>query len=148
MFLPFFLLPVLAASFTIDFPFQNNFMVRVKNIDLKRINDRHLEDLRYLFKTTPVLVFENQKITPQEQYDFCALLDLHHTNEILHPFYETAIPDKQQIALRGKGRADMFGVNDVPIRNSPVFKFTPVWHQDLVGTKNVLPPIVSSMYML
>ena len=148
MLLFFILVPLLVNSFTIDFPFQNNFMVRIKNIDLRNIGDKTLKDLRYLFKTTPVLVFENQKITPQEQYDFCALMDNHHTNQIVHPFYETAIPDKQQIALRGKGRADMFGLNDVPIRNSPVFKFTPVWHQDLVGTKGVLPPLVSSMYML
>ena len=28
------------------------------------------------------------------------------------------------------------------------FKYTEVWHQDLVGVKDVLPPIVSSMYMI
>ncbi len=148
MLLLFSLIPLLATSFTIDFPYRTNFMVKIKDIDLRKINERTIDDLRYLFKTTPVLVFENQRITPKQQYDFCALFDSQHTDQILHPFYETAIPDKQQIALRGKGRADMFGLNDVPIRNSPVFKFTPVWHQDLVGTKGVLPPVVSSMYML
>ena len=101
MLLFFIFLPLVVNSFTIDFPFQNNFMVRIKNIDLRHIGDKTLEDLRYLFKTTPVLVFENQKITPQQQYDFCGLMDIHHTNQIVHPFYETAIPDKQQIALRG-----------------------------------------------
>lgn len=140
--------PVLAAAFTIDFPYKTNFMVRIKDIDLQKINDQTKEELIYLFKTTPVLVFENQKITPQQQYEICTMFDPQHTDEIMHPFYETAIPDKKQIALRGKGKANLFGLNDVPIRNSQVFKFTPVWHQDLVGTKGVFPPVVSSMYML
>ena len=144
----FVIFPLFVNSFTIDFPFNNNFMVKVKNIDVKKINQNTIDELRYLFKTTPVLVFENQKISPEEQFDFCSKFDPEHTNEILHPFYETAIPGKQQIALRGKGVADMFGLKEVPIRNSQVFKYTPVWHQDLVGTKDVLPPIVSSMYMI
>ena len=148
MLLLFVIFPWLVNSFTIDFPFNNNFMVKVKNIDVKKINQNTIDELRYLFKTTPVLVFENQKISPEEQFDFCSKFDPEHTNEILHPFYETAIPGKQQIALRGKGVADMFGLKEVPIRNSQVFKYTPVWHQDLVGTKDVLPPIVSSMYMI
>lgn len=135
-------------GFTIEFPFGANFMTRIKNIDLTRITEQTKADLQYLFKTTPVLVFENQKITPEEQFFVCSLFDSNYTTQVLHPFSETAVPNTEQIAIRGKGVANHFGVENVPIRNTRSFRYTPVWHQDLVGSKDVLPPIVSSMYML
>ena len=136
------------VGFTIEFPYGTNFMTRIKNIDLTRITEQTKVDLQYLFKTTPVLVFENQKITPEEQFFICSLFDSNYTTQVLHPFSETAVPNTEQIAIRGKGTANHFGVNNVPIRNTRSFKYTPVWHQDLVGSKDVLPPVVSSMYML
>ena len=136
------------VGFTIEFPYKTNFMARVKNIVLTNINEYAIEDLQYLFKTTPVLVFENQKITPQDQFFICSLFDSNYTSEIMHPFFETAIPDAKQVAIRGKGIANHYGLKHVPIRNSKPFRYTPLWHQDLVGTKNALPPVVSSMYMV
>tara|TARA_B100000424_G_C22945412_1_gene503204 strand:- start:6932 stop:7846 length:915 start_codon:yes stop_codon:yes gene_type:complete len=123
-------------------------MVRIKNIDLMNINEKTKEDIQYLFKTTPVLVFENQKITPEDQFFICTMFDSNYTTKIMHPFKETAIPDIKQVALRGKGTANLFNLKHVPIRNSRAFQYTPLWHQDLVGTKDVLPPVVSSMYMI
>tara|TARA_A100001015_G_scaffold293144_1_gene369365 strand:- start:790 stop:1701 length:912 start_codon:yes stop_codon:yes gene_type:complete len=123
-------------------------MARVKNIDLMNINERTKEDLQYLFKTTPVLIFENQKITPEDQFFICTMFDSNYTNQILHPFSETAIPTMKQVALRGKGTANLYDLKHIPIRNSRTFQYTPLWHQDLVGTKDVLPPVVSSMYMI
>ena len=43
---------------------------------------------------------------------------------------------------------DTFGVKNKDIVNGQTFKYNPVWHQDLVGLKNKLPTLVSSMYML
>jgi alpha-ketoglutarate-dependent taurine dioxygenase len=53
------------------------------------------------------------------------------------------------LALRGNGFIkDTFGVTDKVIKTPLMFKYNKVWHQDLVGTKNKLPTVVSSMYML
>ena len=51
MLLYFAVLPLLVGSFTIDLPYQTNFMVKIKGIDLRKINDRTIDDLKYLFKT-------------------------------------------------------------------------------------------------
>lgn len=134
--------------FTIEFPFQTNFMARVKNVNLNNINKQDIEDLQFLFKTTPVLVFENQELIPEEQFYICSMFDEHHNTNKCHPFHDTQIHSVPQIALRGKGIANKFGVKSVPIYNGKQFLFTPLWHQDLVGVKDVNPSVVSSMYML
>ena len=59
----------------------------------------------------------------------------HNTNKC-HPFHDTQIHSVPQIALRGKGIANKFGVKSVPIYNGKQFLFTPLWHQDLVGVKD------------
>ena len=138
---------VYVNGFTIDFPYGTKFMARVKNINLNKINDETKSDLQYLFKTTPVLVFEKQNLLPEEQYYISTFFDEKCNNRAMHPF-NTAIPSVEQIAIRGKGIANHFGVDNVPIHVGKTFKYTEVWHQDLVGVKDVLPPIVSSMYMI
>ena len=135
-------------SFTIEFPYGTNFMVKVKGINLLAVNQQTKEDLQYLFKTTPVVVFENQYITPEDQYFISTWFDSNYLNKKIHPFYETEVPSIDQVAIRGKGMADHFGVNDVEIRNARSFKYTPLWHQDVVGNKWIMPPLVSSMYMI
>ena len=64
-----------ANGFTIEFPYGTNFMARVKNINLNKINDQTKSDLQYLFKTTPVLVFEKQELIPEEQYYISTFFD-------------------------------------------------------------------------
>ena len=134
-------------GFTIEFPYGTNFMARVKNINLNKINDQTKSDLQYLFKTTPVLVFEKQELIPEEQYYISTFFDQNYNNKVMHPF-NTAVPSVEQISIRGKGIANHFGVDNVPIYVGKTFKYTEVWHQDLVGVKDVLPPVVSSMYMI
>ena len=134
--------------FTVEFPFKTNFMARIKDINLRKLDQQTTEDLQFLFKTTPVLVFENQDLIPEEQFYICTLFDKYHNTKKCHPFHDTQIDSVEQIALRGKGLADRFGVKSVPIYNGRQFLFTPLWHQDLVGVKDVNPSVVSSMYMI
>ena len=42
---------IVANSFTIDFPYKTNFMARIKDIDLRNINEQTESDLKYLFRT-------------------------------------------------------------------------------------------------
>ena len=142
------LLAVVAKSFTIDFPYKTNFMARIKDLDLRILNDQRESDLKYLFKTTPVLVFQNQKLTPSEQLSICKLFDNQSTDEVLVTAFEkTQIPAVPQVCMRGQGITNHFGLDDVEIKNYRVFRYTPVWHQDGVGSDK-LPPVVSSMYMI
>lgn len=123
-----------------------NFIKRVKGINLKKCSETQKTDLKYLFKSSPVLVFEDQNLTPQDQFEICSWFDPKHKDDVLHPFYTTRIEDQPQISIRGKGRANMFGVNcEVGIGQE--FKYNPLWHMDVVGS-DTLPPVISSMYML
>ncbi len=135
-------------SFTVDFPFGVKFMAKVNNINLLKINENDISELQYLFKTTPVLVFENQNLTPEEHFSVSKLFDKNFNEKVMHPFKETMVPGVNQVAIRGAGIANHFGVNNVKIRNSDSFKYNELWHQDLVGIKNVFPSVVSSMYMI
>ena len=52
-------------------------------------------------------------------------------------------------SIAGKGHIDsVFGVMNKTIQNGKTFRFNKVWHQDLVGNRNHLPTLVSSMYMI
>ena len=136
------------SGFTLDFPYGTNFMAKVSNINLLKISNSDKEDLQYLFKTTPVLVFENQELTPIQHFHVSTLFDERSNNNVMHPFKQTMVPGVNQVAIRGSGVANHFGVNNVQIRNSKPFKYTELWHQDLVGIKDVIPSVVSSMYMI
>ena len=135
-------------GFKLSFPYGNNFMVKIKNIDLKNIDYDTKAELNYVFKTTPVLVFEDQELTPEEHLKVCRYFDNQFSDISLNPFVSTQIPNVPQIAVRGKGNTDLFGLDNVPISISKPFKYNRLWHQDVVGVKNQLPPVVSSMYML
>ena len=142
-------LPVFTNAFSIQSNHKVPFICEVHDIDVNGVEPNTMNQLRFLMKTTPVLVFKNQRIDPQAQFRFCAEFDRQHTTDIVHPFQETAVPVCPQIALRGKGHIqNLFDVVDKPIRNSKAFEYTPVWHQDLVGTKDRYPTKISSIYML
>lgn len=121
----------------------------INKIDLNNINDNDVKDLKMIFKCCPLIVFKNQNITPEKQLEICKIFDENSNNEICHPFTDTTIPKTPQIAIRGCGYIeDIYGIKNTNIINSDTFKFTPVWHQDLVGTHEKLPSVVSSMYMI
>lgn len=139
----------MSESFTIKFNYKVPFIAEVYNINVNNIDQYQIEDLQSLFRSTPVLIFKNQNLTPSQQYEFCKHFDPKHTDDVVHPFQDTQVPDCPQIALRGKGIInDLFGVKDTFIQNGKMFRYNRVWHQDLVGTKNRLPTVVSSMYMI
>tara|TARA_B100000282_G_C31730117_1_gene490475 strand:+ start:1498 stop:2463 length:966 start_codon:yes stop_codon:yes gene_type:complete len=139
---------ICSESFTIDFPYDVKFMAKISNINLLKINEDEKSELQYLFRTTPVLVFENQELTPKEHFEVSTIFDKNFNDKVMHPFKETMVPGVNQVAIRGAGTANHFGVNNVEIRNSNSFKYNELWHQDLVGIKDVLPSVVSSMYMI
>lgn len=148
----FYLLIALLAftnAFTIKYNRNAPFMAEVYNLDIRKLDMYQEQDLKYLFRATPVLIFKNQTLTPEQQYKFCRMFDSRSTDKSVHPFKDTEVPDCPQLALRGKGKIiDTFGVKNREIVNGQTFKFNRVWHQDLVGTKDKLPTVLSSMYML
>ena len=144
-----FIIPLITSGFTIKFNYQVPFICEVHGIDAGDVDPNTMEELKYLFRTTPVLVFKNQHLTAKNQFDFTSEFDPYYTRDIVHPFKDTAVPDCPQIALRGKGIiSNVFGIKETCIQNAPAFKYNKVWHQDLVGTRDRFPTVVSSMYML
>lgn len=142
-------LPLITDAFSVQFHDKVPFICEIHDIDVHDVSTDTMDQLRFLMKTTPVLIFKNQRINPREQFRFCAEFDRQHTKDIVHPFQETAVPTCPQVALRGKGHiTNLFGVIDKSIRNSKAFEYTPVWHQDLVGTKDRYPTKISSIHML
>ena len=119
------LLASIYATFTVKYKHNVPFIAEICNIDVNHISPSTLCDLQYIFRATPVLVFKNQTITPEKQFEFCKNFDPNYTDEVVHRFQDTAIPTTPQM-----------------------FKYNKVWHQDLVGSKGRLPTLVSSMYMI
>jgi alpha-ketoglutarate-dependent taurine dioxygenase len=143
------ILPAFFNAFTIKPHPKVQFISEIHDIDVQDVDIETMDQLRFLMDTTPVLVFKNQRMNPRDQFRFCIEFDRQHTTDVVHPFEETKVPTCPQIALRGTGRVqNLFGVIDKPIRNSKAFKYTRVWHQDLVGTKDRYPTKISSIHML
>lgn len=143
-----FILPFISA-FTIKFNYKVPFICEVHDVNINKLDLDTMDNLKHLLRTTPVLVFKKQQITPQKQFEFCSKFDTYHTNDIIHPFPETAIPNCPQVTLRGTGYIDnVFGVQNKTIHNGKMLQYTPVWHQDLVGTRNRQPTRISSIYMI
>ena len=138
-----------ANSFTVNYPTFTKNKAIISNIDVKKLTNSDKLELKNLFNIVPLLVFKNQKINPQEYYDLCKIFDNNYKNTILHPWY-TAIPSVPQISIRGNmNTSGIFGTDNINLDDiTSYFVYNYVWHQDLVGHRKHLPPIVSSMYML
>lgn len=139
----------LINSFTVNYPTFTKNKAIISNIDVKKLTNNDKLELQNLFNIVPMLVFKNQKINPQEYYDLCKIFDNNYKNTILHPWY-TAIPSVPQISIRGNmNTSGIFGTDNINLDDiTSYFVYNYVWHQDLVGHRKHLPPIVSSMYML
>lgn len=125
------------------------FIRTINNIDLNKIGKSDIQELKNFFEVNPVLVFKNQNLTPQKHYEICKIFDNNFTDRIAHPFNETIVPDCPQLALRGKGTIkNIWKIKNKKIRNAPNFFYNPLWHQDLVGSNDFNPTVVSSMYMI
>jgi alpha-ketoglutarate-dependent taurine dioxygenase len=151
MFIKLFLLLLLpyTYAYSITFPtFKRNYAV-VKNANIKNLNDEDKTEFIKLFNSVPLIMFKNQKINPNEYYEFCKLFDDKHTNEIIHPFQHSRVDVVPQISLRGNCYIkDLHGIKDTYLKYSDPFKNTLVWHQDIVGQGTYLSPVLSSMYMI
>lgn len=136
-------------SFLVSFPTLYNNKAIISNININKLTIDDKIELKKLFNIVPLLVFKNQYIDPTTHYNFCKIFDNKYNDKIIHPFTNTAIPDVPQIALKGNGYIkDFYGVKNQTIRNSEHSKYNYIWHQDLVGSKDHIPPIVSSIYMI
>lgn len=149
MFLKFIAFFPIITCFHIKYNYNVPFICEIHDIDINNMGFDMMNELKYLFTTTPILVFKNQHITPSKQFDFCSQFDSHYTPRVIHPFLETAVPKCPQIAIRGKGHIEnIFGIKNKTIHNRQSLKYNRQWHQDLVGTKDIYPNKVSSIYMI
>lgn len=148
MILFFLMIPIFVKSFHIKYNYDVPFVCEVHNVDLNHIRHSEIDDLKQLFVTTPVLIFKNQHITPSKQFEFCSQFDSNYSPRIIHPYLDTSIPESPQISFCGKGYiSNMSLVSDRYVRNDQTSKYSSMWHQDLVGSRDVFPPTVSSMYI-
>ena len=138
-------------AFSVTFPrFKKNYAI-VKNIKVNKLTDNDKKELKYIFNAVPVIVFKDQKINPQEYYDFCKIFDDNYNNLTLHPWENCAPKNVPQIALRSTHIInDKYGINNIHggLGKDITFKYNYKWHQDLVGSSKFLPPVVSSIYTL
>lgn len=135
--------------YQIAFPtFKRNLAV-IKDIDINKINNNDMAELKVLFKSVPMLLFKKQKLEPIKLYEFCKSFDDKANDKVIHPFSYSQIEDVPQVSLRGEAHIDdMHGIKDITLKYSDPFKNTIIWHQDIVGHGSYLPPIVSSIYMI
>lgn len=135
--------------YKITFPtFKRNLAV-IKDIDINKLNEKDMSELKVLFKSVPMLLFKKQKIEPNKFYEFCKAFDSKANNKIVHPFTYSQIQDVPQVSLRGEAHIkDMYGIKDITLKYSEPFKNNIIWHQDLVGHGTYLPPVVCSIYMI
>ena len=135
--------------YQITFPtFKRNLAV-VKDIDINKLNENDMFELKVLFKSVPMLLFKKQKLEPKKLYEFCKIFDSKANNKIVHPFSYSQIKEVPQVSLRGEVHIDdMHDIKDITLKYSDPFKNTIIWHQDIVGHGSDLPPVVSSIYMI
>lgn len=63
-------------SYTINFPtLKRNYAV-VRNVNINKLSDIDRTEFVKLFNSVPLIMFKNQKINPEEYYEFCKLLTI------------------------------------------------------------------------
>lgn len=136
-------------SFTLKYNFNVPFMCEIHNLDLTNLKLGDVDELQYLFKSTPVMIFKNQKLTPQQQFDLSSIFDTRYTKETINLNQDLQVPECPQLSIIGKGFVNnTFGIINKNIKNNRNFKYNKIWKQNSVGIKNKLPSIVNSMYIL
>ena len=144
---------ILINSYSITFPsFPKNKAI-ISNIDIKNINNKDIEQLNILFNKIPVIIFKNQKLTPNEYYKFIKLFDNNYNSNIsLHSYNNNTIPSVPQVELICKNSKNIIDNNKIfknlNIDNDINDFYNYLWHQDVTGSYKYISPIISSMYML
>ena len=143
----------LINAFSITFPtFAKNKAI-ISNIDIKYLNKNDIYEFKKIFNKIPVIIFKNQKISPSQYYDFVSIFDDNYNNSIsLYTSKPNTIQNIPQVELINKvKKKNIFDTeNKNYIIKNEIYEsdYNYLWHQDVVGSCNYLPPVVSSMYML
>tara|TARA_B000000477_G_scaffold124567_1_gene132715 strand:- start:3564 stop:4790 length:1227 start_codon:yes stop_codon:yes gene_type:complete len=141
----------LSDAFSVTFPTLKKNYAIVQNIKVNKLSHTEIDKLKYLFDIVPVIVFKNQKINPEEYYNFVKIFDENYNNLTLHPWEKTSPKNVPQISIRSNTMINnMYNINNVygGIGKDISFNYNYKWHQDLVGSSKFLPPVVSSIYTL
>lgn len=107
----------------------------INNIDVNNLSKKEKIELHKLFNKIPVLIFKNQKIKPEEYYNFIKIFDPKHNNSI-----DLSNSKDQNINLVIKGSNNI--LNDDNDNDNYI------WQQYITGSNKYLTPIVGSIYML
>ncbi len=107
----------------------------INNIDVNNLSKKDKIELYKLFNKIPVLIFKNQKIKPEEYYNFIKIFDPKHNNSI-----DLSNSKDQNINLVIKGSNNI--LNDDNDNDNYI------WQQYITGSNKYLTPIVGSIYML
>ena len=101
-------------AFSVTFPTLKKNYAIIKNIKVNKLSEYDKKELKYIFNVVPIIVFKDQKINPQEYYDFCKIFDDNYNNLTLHPWENCAAKNVPQIALRSTDIInDKYGINNV-----------------------------------
>lgn len=132
-----------------DFSQKLSFGVEVEGIDLSQpLSSKDWETILKGFDEHSLLVFRNQKLTPQMELDF--LTRFPHDKEAVSegknvaPFYRKLPGVHPLFSLHGYGEFDYYG-HKINLPAAQQFKYARVWHTDFNSISDT-PPVVSSMY--
>lgn len=139
-------------AFSITFPTFTKNKAIISNVDIKYLTNNDIYEFKKIFNKVPVMIFKNQKISPQQYYDFVSIFDDNYNKSIsLYTSKPDTVQSIPQVELINKVKNNFFEKNEKKIsKKSPIYDddYNYLWHQDVVGSHKYLPPIVSSMYML
>tara|TARA_B110001450_G_scaffold203110_2_gene192530 strand:+ start:6638 stop:7606 length:969 start_codon:yes stop_codon:yes gene_type:complete len=129
-------------SYSISFPTFTKNKAIISNIDVKSATSYEINQFKKIFYKIPVIIYKNQKLSPNQYYDFVKLFDCNHDNDIsLYNHIQNSIPSVPHVELiQNKNKCNRYiNLDD---------EFNYLWHQDVTGSDKYITPIVSSMYML
>lgn len=129
-------------SYSITFPTFTNNKAIISNIDTKYATHNDIKEFKKLFKKVPVIIYKNQKLSPEQYYNFVNNFDDTHDKTIsLYSHTKNTIPSVPQVELiHHKNKTNIYiDLDD---------NYNYLWHQDVTGSEKHLTPIISSMYML
>ena len=133
---------VQTLSYSITFPTFTKNKAIISNIDVKSASSYEINEFKKIIKKIPVIIFKNQKLTPEQYYNFVKKFDNNHDKDIsLYSHTQNTIPSVPQVELiQHKNKGNRFiNMDD---------EFNYLWHQDVTGSNKYITPIISSMYML
>lgn len=138
----------LVTSFKFKYNRKVPFICEVHDINVKKMDSETIHDLQYIFRATPVLIFKNQILTPEEQLQFTNIFDFNAIEKPLNSDY-SPLSDYPQLEILGNGYLNTtFELNDYQVSSPKKYLYNKIWSQDKVGIKNTLPSLVNSMYIL